>query len=1464
MDNSDPNLTLHYDAPAASWSEALPVGNGRLGGMVYGRTFTELLQLNEDSVWYGGPQDRTPRDARRHLDTLRQLIRDEEHAAAEALVREAFFATPASMRHSEPLGNCTLEFGHEAQDVTGYRRSLDLATAQATVEYQCRGVSYRRETIASFPDNVVALRFSASEPTRFVVRLNRVSEIEWETNEFLDSIQAANGRIVLNATPGGKNSNPLSLVLGISCDASDEGGSIEAVGNALVVKAFSCTLVIAAHTAFRNADPEAAARQDVDNALKQSWHELVLRQRTDYASLFQRLSLRMWPAAHDLPTNERIEKNRDPGLVALYYNYGRYLLISSSRDSDKALPATLQGIWNPSFAPPWGCKYTININLQMNYWLAAPGNLVECALPMLGLVERMAVRGAKTARTMYDCGGWCAHHNTDIWADTDPQDRWMPSTIWPLGGVWLCIDVLEMLLYHYDRKLHERAAVLLEGCIVFLLDFLIPSACGTFLVTNPSLSPENTFVSKSGDTGILCEGSAIDTTIVRIAFEKFLWSTAILEKGNPLVPKVRDAMARLPDLTINNDGLIQEWGLKDYKEHEPGHRHVSHLFGLYPGESISPVTSPKLAAAAKNVLDRRAAHGGGHTGWSRAWLLNLHARLHDADGYMFRQDLETIDSLRRNAVNVRDPHPSGIKELQTYAGQLMWIGGKFPIDIGAEFTWYPALGYNTERPVVRNNLKYELLNILYNLAALYSQLAVAQTNSGPEGVKKAVPYFNLAAGVLSYMQKEVLPELRMSDPPEDMDTHTLEALIQLLLAQSQECFWKKAVMDGTYKDAIIARLAARVSDLYSTAGDAAMKSEAISSSWIHHMSAKHHHFAGAAQYRAACDCLEKKKYGEEVARLTDAVQCVNEGLKEARGGYVSKTIIEDLNGLKRKVEEDLKRAEKDNDLIYMDPVPPKPELKLLDRADMAKITVPPQVANPFDYFGDQAEFGPALFSKLVPFAVHAAITIYEQRRDRLVNQSIIQNLEDLTERLHTMLSSINLPGSLQALEKPLGLPPSLVQHAEEIRQADAIGRIQRAFSDIDKLRSADIAVFDEGKSMLAAEEEEDARRRAKFGTDRWTRPDSRSDPRGAQLWAQVAEIDGYFASSTSSDEVVRDKFGQAQDLLELLSAPDRVLMDYVPSSRRMDIAEPLKPVIGRLRGAYNDVLRLESRRRKKVEALRDKCRNDDIKPEILKEAARLERTYPTTAIAPAHFEDFFERRLDKLYEPELEGVEKEDAEQERMMTEIERVNREFESQRKSSIGGNREREQALQRLDNAYYKYKEIVNHLDVGRKFYNDLSKVVGQNFRDPVKVWVSERRIDAKSLEEELSMPPLGSLSMNRTPVASPPVSSYQAEQQQHANSYFGSNAGPAANTHAQRPHQQVHSPPAEAHVQSWAGSTVEPQQPQPVPPVSNMWTPDMGIRFGGPAGGHGAAAPAAHPPGPRQASGGTWDPNSGIRFG
>ncbi|KAF0323375.1 alpha-l-fucosidase [Colletotrichum asianum] len=645
-------LLLHYASPASEWSEALTIGNGRLGAMVHGRTQTELLQLNEDSVWYGGPQDRTPKDALRHLPKLRQLIRDEKHAEAESLVREAFFATPASMRHYEPLGTCTLEFGHAVEDVIDYRRYLCLETAQTTVEYRCRGVSYRRDAIASFPDNVLAFRVVASEATRFVVRLNRLSEIEYETNEFLDSINATDGRIVLKATPGGHNSNRLTIALGVSCD--DAEASVEAIGNALIVNSTSCTIVVGAQTSFRTEDPETAAVDDALKALSHQWSGLVERHQQDYAGLFNRTSLRMSPDACHLPTDERIKNSRDPGLVALYHNYGRYLLISCSRNSKKALPATLQGIWNPSFAPPWGSKYTININLQMNYWPAGPCSLVECAIPVLELLERMAERGKKTARVMYGCQGWCAHHNTDIWADTDPHDRWMPSTIWPLGGIWVCIDIFEMLQYQYDDTLHKRAAVVLEGAIVFLLEYLIPSACGRYLVTNPSLSPENTFLSDSGEPGILCEGSVIDMTIIHIAFEKFLWSTNILGGDNPLRAKVEEALERLPPLVINSDGLIQEWGLKDYKEQEPGHRHVSHLFGLYPGERISPARSPDLAAAAKNVLERRAAHGGGHTGWSRAWLLNLHARLLDAEGCGQHMDLLLKGS---TLPNMLDSHP---------------------------------------------------------------------------------------------------------------------------------------------------------------------------------------------------------------------------------------------------------------------------------------------------------------------------------------------------------------------------------------------------------------------------------------------------------------------------------------------------------------------------------------------------------------------------------------------------------------------------------------------------------------------------------------------------------------------------------------------------------------------------------------------------------------------------------------
>ncbi|KAJ3565142.1 hypothetical protein NPX13_g7607 [Xylaria arbuscula] len=827
---------------------------------------------------------------------------------------------------------------------------------------------------------------------------------------------------------------------------------------------------------------------------------------------------------------------------------------------------------------------------------------------------------------------------------------------------------------------------------------------------------------------------------------------------------------------------------------------------------------------------------------------------------MFRQDLDVIDALRRDAIHVREPHPSGIKKLQAYAAQLVWIAGKFPIDIGADFTWYPALGYNIDRPIVHNNLQFERANIIYNLAALYSQLAISSNRTNTEGLKTAASYFNQAAGVLTYLKNEIIPELRTT-PPDDMDEHSLESLLQLQLAQSQECFWHKAVMDR-YKDASIAKLAAKVSDLYNLAGEAAMRSEAISSSWIHHMSAKHHHFAAAAQYRAACECLEKRKYGEEVARLQDAVACVGEGLKEGKGGYLSKIVVEDLNSLKKRVEDHLTRAERDNDVIYLNPVPPKSELKILDRATMAIARVPPQVANPLEYLGDKGEFGPALFTKLVPYSVHLAVSIYEERRDRMVNQNIIGELENLNERIHEILSSLNLPGSIQAFEKPLGLPGTLVQHAEEIRQADARNRLLRSFADIDKLRATDMAMFEEGRDLLRAEEEEDNRLRMKFGTDRWARSESRNEPnQGAKLWTQTAEAEGWFANSESSDGVVREKFYSIEPTLNILAGSDRGIMDFVPSSRRTEIPETLKPAIGRLR----------------TDALREKARDDDIKSDILVEAARLERTQAVaTALVPAHFEDFFEKRLDSLYEPDLEMLQKEAAEQDKLVSDLNRANREFESQKKmAGDKGNREREQALQKLENAYYKYKELTSNVEVGRKFYNDLSRIVG-NFRDSVRTYVTERRREARMLEDELNMPPLSNLSLSQREQAQPPASmggwnaassyqgSTQPQQHQVDNSYHDNNQSAAP---LPPPRQQVHTP-AEAHIQSWApvGETVAPQPQQPrTNPVQHIWNQEMPLKFAKPGSASSAAGAAdAAVPQTNKAPSGTWDPNSGIRFG
>lgn len=572
---------------------------------------------------------------------------------------------------------------------------------------------------------------------------------------------------------------------------------------------------------------------------------------------------------------------------------------------------------------------------------------------------------------------------------------------------------------------------------------------------------------------------------------------------------------------------------------------------------------------------------------------------------------------------------------------------------------------------------------------------------------------------------------------------------------------------------------------------------------------------------------------------------------------------------------------------YLDPVPPKSELKTLDRASMAMAKVPKEVSEPTAFIGDKGEFGPPLFAKLVPFAVHVAASIYEERRDRLVNTNIVEELEILTTKIHDTLRSLNLPGSLQALEKPLGLPPTLTSHAEEIRQADALNRLQRSFSDTAKLKASDDAIFAEGRELLQAEASENERLMMKYGTDRWSRIDSKSA--APKLYSQVGEIDGYLKSAANSDQLVISKFRECEDMLRILSSSDRDIGNFVPSSRRVAVPPQLEGEVSKLRNSLNEVSRLESRRRRKIEALREKAKKDDISTSILTEAARLEREYPNQMIAPAQFENFFEQRLQK-YDADLAALTSEAEEQDKLVLQLENANASFVAARKGD-SSSREREVALQKLENAYFKYKEIVSNLEVGRKFYNDLAKIVGR-FRDGVKSFVYERREEAMRMESyvppipvsfspvplahrrvaitnkhqsDLSLPPLSSLNLRQdTPTQKPRTyNAPPASTPSHRESTYNNNPRESMYRTASHDGEPIPAPvPQRASI-----------VPMTSPPITATWNPELGIKFGGPPaqqgqdGGAsnkgGQKSPSAWPPsGPNGA--GTWNPNQGLRFG
>ena len=793
---------------------------------------------------------------------------------------------------------------------------------------------------------------------------------------------------------------------------------------------------------------------------------------------------------------------------------------------------------------------------------------------------------------------------------------------------------------------------------------------------------------------------------------------------------------------------------------------------------------------------------------------------------MFKHDLDSIDELRHAAVHALEPHASGVRKLQAYAAQIVWIGGKFPVDIGVEFVWYPALGYNTQRPISQDNLRFELANITFNLAAMYSQLAMSSNRNSDDGLKAACNYFCLSAGIISHLKTAIVPDMRAT-PPEDMDINTLESLEYLMLGQAQEVFWQKACRDGL-KDATIAKLAAKVSDFYTDASDWAIKSDAISSEWIHHMNAKHHHFAAAAQYRAACDALEKRKYGEEVARLKDGLNCVNEALKEAR--YVSKRVQDDLTGLKSKVQDDLKRAEKDNDMIYLIPVPSKAELKILDRVNMVAAKVPKEIAESSTMLTEHGGLGKPLFTKLVPYSVHVAASIYVDKRDRLVNDIVVQGLEGLTGSIHELMKSLNLPGSLQALEKPLGVPHSVASHAEEVRQQNGFYRLQAAMTDTDKLKISDRTTYQEGVEMLRSEAAEDEQTRRKFGTDRWGRPVSHEAV--PKLYSQVTDIDGYLRQASNSDKLVQKKMAENESLIRLLAGTDRDLEDYVPSSRRAAMTAKVEREANNLRAVLNDVTRLENRRKRKIENLRAKAKADDIQADLLREAARLERECPMQTIEAVQFEDFFDLRLEK-YASDRAEIAQEQIEQDELLLRLKHANSSFLAARKGD-SSTREREQALQNLENAFLAYKEIISNIDTGRKFYNDLAGIVTR-FRDECRTFVYQRRAEAATLETDLSTAMAQMSLQNAT----------QAHlRQQKQQETLMQKYQPRSNL--------TRSEPLAAPMPTRAN--VAPPSVTTTPaPIGSTWTPELGIKFASPRDG-------AKSESTKQG----WDPTKGIQFG
>ena len=649
-------MKLQYEKPAELWTDALPIGNGSLGAMVFGGVHNERLQCNQDTLWSGSPRDQSNPEAYEHLPHVRKLLKEKKYIEADEAAKKLMGAYTQSYL---PFCDIHLAFDHE-DSYSNYQRNLDLTRAVLNTSYESRGVTYKRELFSSFPDRAIVLKLSSNQPQALSFSVRISSQLQTISQASGQQIHLI-GRCPDHVDPSYYNTpDPIiykndleseAIRFEAILDLQHIDGEINVSKDSLIITdATEVIIRFAAATSFNGYDrlPKTEGkdyRAEVSTILQQAvakpYHDLLRSHLEDYQPLFQRVDFELDSSAskNNLPTDQRISKYgaRDQGLVELLFHYGRYLMIASSRPGSQ--PANLQGIWNDELRPPWSSNYTLNINAQMNYWPVEVCQLSECHTPFLGFIQELSETGKQTASIHYGCDGWTAHHNSDIWRHSLPAGNknhgetiW---TIWPMAGAWLSQHVWEHYLFHLDEQyLSEFAYPIMKGAAEFCLDWLILNQDG-YLITSPSTSPEHCFMINGKPCGV-SEASTMDMALIRELFVNVLEAATILDTDQAFSLNLEKALEKLIPYQIGERNRLQEWS-EDFLDHEEKHRHVSHLYGVYPGSHLTQKSAEPYLDAAKQALIIRSNEG---TGWSLAWKICLWARF--GDGEQAHQLIENL------------------------------------------------------------------------------------------------------------------------------------------------------------------------------------------------------------------------------------------------------------------------------------------------------------------------------------------------------------------------------------------------------------------------------------------------------------------------------------------------------------------------------------------------------------------------------------------------------------------------------------------------------------------------------------------------------------------------------------------------------------------------------------------------------------------------------------------------------